>query len=87
MIYDVLAVYDKKAKAFFPPFFSSNVAVGVRMVASAVNDPTHQLSKYSADFSVYHLGMFNDEHAEFTLFPEKVVYAECVQLKAEVQRV
>lgn len=67
MILQVFAVYDSKAKAFAHPFFCPNAELAKRYFADGANDPTLQLCKNAEDFSLFHLGEWNDADATFTL--------------------
>lgn len=65
MILQVMAVYDQKARAFLMPFYVSHVDVGVRSFGQAANTPGHQVCAHPEDFSLWHLGRFNDDNATF----------------------
>lgn len=65
MILQVFAIYDSKAKAFTQPFYSPNAAMAQRYFANGANDPTLQLCKNSEDFTLFHLGEWDDGTAEF----------------------
>lgn len=71
MIFKVLAVYDVKAQAFMTPFFTSTLAVGVRSFTAAVNAKGTAMGDSPGDFTLYELGTFNDEKAEFELLPQR----------------
>lgn len=81
MIQQVVACYDKKARAFMHPFYASHVDVALRSFKEAANTPTHQVCVHPEDFALYHLGTFNDENAQFTLAAQPVHLAEAIQLK------
>lgn len=81
MILQVLVTFDKKARAFMMPIYVAHVDVAVRVVAQCANEPEHQLCKFAEDFALYHLGTFNDENAEFTLYPQPKHICEVLNLK------
>lgn len=81
MILQMMGCYDKKARAFLPPFYSAHVDVAVRVFAQCANDPTHQVCVYADDFALYHLGTFNDENAGMEVFPQPRHMADALQLK------
>lgn len=83
MILQMMTCFDKKARAFLPPFFTAHVDVGVRVFAQCANDGTHQVCLYAEDFSLWHLGTFNDESGLVERFPQPVHKAEAIQLKGE----
>jgi len=43
MILHVMAVYDKKARAYCNPFFTANPDIGMRALSGAVNSPGTQM--------------------------------------------
>lgn len=72
MIQQIMCVYDSKARAHLVPFFVANIELGIRAFEGAANDPTHELARHPEDFTLLHLGEFNDENAEFSLKPRPV---------------
>lgn len=67
MIYEVFSVHDEKADAFLPPFILPNIAMAKRAFGNCVNSQNHQFAENPADFTLFRLGQFNDESAEFYL--------------------
>lgn len=63
MISAMFAVFDQKAKAYMQPFFSQSAGTAARAFAVAVNDPTTMLSKHPEDFSLWEIGVFDDDSA------------------------
>lgn len=57
----IFSIYDSKAKVFSQAFFSPNIAVALRSFSVAVNDRETQLFKHPEDFSVFHIGEFDDD--------------------------
>lgn len=78
---EVMSVYDTKARAFLPPFFVPHVDVGLRSLASAANEPGHQLNRYAADFEIYHLGSWDDGTGVFDPKPQPFSYGRVIVLK------
>lgn len=72
MIMQVLVVYDSKARAHLLPMFVSHVEVGERGFADAANDDTTVIGRNPADFSLFHIGEWDDEIAEYTAFPSRI---------------
>lgn len=77
----VFSVYDIKARAFAFPFYCGNTEIALRYLAEGANDPTLQLCKNSEDFTLYHLGEWNDENAEFKSTQPPMVVARASDLK------
>lgn len=83
----VMAAYDKKARAFLNPFYSTHIDVGVRAFAQAANTTEHQVYLHPEDFALYQLGTFNDENGAFELLGTPVHIAEALSLKKGIQHV
>lgn len=81
MITNVMAAFDKKARAFMTPFFSAHVDVAIRSFKQAATTPDHQVSQHPEDFSLYHLGTYNDENAVFTLLATPAHVAEALSFQ------
>lgn len=67
MILQIFSVYDSKAKAFAYPFYCPNLELAKRYFAQGANDATLQLCTNSEDFSLFHLGEWDDATSIFTL--------------------
>lgn len=61
MIKNIYSVFDKKAQLFCAPFCSINDDTATRDFSYAANDPTSDIGRYSIDYSLYFLGVFDDE--------------------------
>ncbi|AXH73617.1 MAG: nonstructural protein [Microviridae sp.] len=81
MILQVFAVYDSKAKAYAQPFYAPNKGLATRYFADGANDPTLQMCKHSEDFTLFHLGSWNDENGSFELLPAPQSLALAASLK------
>lgn len=87
MILQVFAVYDSKLKAFMIPFFQQNTALAIRAFKTGANDPGSQLCGHPEDFSLHHLGAYDDETADFKLHipPVNLGLASNFKVSAHVQ--
>lgn len=56
----MFAVFDSKAKAFMLPFYAPLPAIAVRHFETAANDPNLELCKHAEDFTLFHVGEFDD---------------------------
>lgn len=66
MILEVFAVYDSKVATFGPPFMSNHINEAKRGFREAVNNPQTQLRKYPEDYSLMHLGSFDNQTGKYT---------------------
>lgn len=60
------AVYDSKAEAYIQPFFSQTIGTATRSFEQAVNTPDHDFSRYGADYTLFHLGDFDQSTGTWT---------------------
>lgn len=63
----IFAIYDSKAEAYLPPFFMKSKGEALRALASHVNDPQHNFSKYAEDFTIFEIGSWDDSNSKFDL--------------------
>ena len=63
----IFAIYDSKANAFMTPFFSQTTGTAVRDFESAVNSENSTFGKYAADYTLFHLGEFDQSSAGFAM--------------------
>lgn len=62
----MFAVYDSTTQIYAQPNFLATIQVAQRMWPEAANDPNSQIGKYPADFTLFHLGEYDDETGKFT---------------------
>lgn len=63
----VFSVHDSKAEAFIQPFYAPTVGVACRMFEQACNDETSDFNKYAGDYTLFHLGEFDQDSASFNI--------------------
>lgn len=62
----IFTIFDSKAAAYLPPFFLHQKAMATRAFADACNNPESQISKNPADYTLFHIGEFDDNNAKIT---------------------
>lgn len=89
MILNVFSVFDAKMRAFLRPFFETNRGTAIRAFVDAGKDPEHAFSQHAEDFSLFHLGEFDQESGEFNLLPAPEPLGNVLQLRppAELREV
>nr|QRQ90059.1 MAG: nonstructural protein [Microviridae sp.] len=84
MQYKILAIRDRAADVFGQPIFTSSVGGAIRAFSDEINTPRegNNYNRHPEDFDLYHLGSFDDESAEFTLFkkPEQVAVGKDLKI-------
>lgn len=72
MILKVFSIYDSKAEAYLPPFCFAATGMAIRAFADMANDPNHQVGRHPEDYTLFELGVFDDEHGQYTQDAAKV---------------
>lgn len=57
----LFCVYDAQSKLYEVPFGRPTIGVAIRAFGQAVKTPDSALAKSAADFSLWHIGAFDDE--------------------------
>lgn len=60
MNHNIYAVYDSKSESYTTPFFDHAEGRAIRTFADCCNDPGHQFGKHPADYTLFHLGTYDD---------------------------
>lgn len=55
----VFSVFDSKAEAYLRPYFAETKGLAVRAFRDASNDPTHEMCKHAADYTLFEIGSFD----------------------------
>lgn len=67
MITQVYSIYDSKAGVFHRPFYMHYEAEAMRACIELASDNSTTPGKYPHDFSLFHLGAFDDNKGTFEL--------------------
>jgi hypothetical protein len=57
----MFAIYDSKATAYLPPFNLPTIQMAKRTFTDTVNDLKHSFSQHPEDYTLFHIGEFDDE--------------------------
>lgn len=60
------AVHDSKAHAYMSPILSHNNEMAIRSFSNSVNDPNSEFHKNPLDYSLFHIGTYDDETSLIT---------------------
>lgn len=66
----IFSIYDEKAKAYVNTFFQPHVGQALRAFVNTTKDPKTQIHNNPEDFSLYHIGEFDDSSANIKSFNE-----------------
>jgi hypothetical protein len=67
MIHIVFSIHDQKADAFLPPFILPKEEMAKRTFYDCVNSEDHQFGAHPADYTLFKLGLFDDESGTYLL--------------------
>ncbi len=62
----VFSIHDSKAEAFIQPFYSQTTGTAVRSFEQACNDANSDFHKFAGDYTLFELGEFDQNTAQFT---------------------
>jgi len=69
MLQKLFSIYDSKAESFSNPVYLNSTGLAVRTFSDSVQDPESQFAKHPADYTLFELGTYDDNTAEFKLLP------------------
>lgn len=74
---ELFCIYDAKAKFYNKPFNFPNTQTAMRMFTDLANDPNSEICKHPEDYTMFHLGSYDDEQAKITVnkIPEPICSA------------
>lgn len=81
MILQIFAVYDSKADAYLQPFFMPSKGQAMRSFQDLSNEPKTQFNKHPEDFTLFHIGEFDDMDATIKTLDAKIPLALASELK------
>lgn len=69
----MFTIYDSKAFAYLPPFYLHKEEMAQRAFGECVNSKEHQFGKHPQDYTLFKVGVFDDETAVCVTFaPESL---------------
>ena len=71
MLYQMFVQYDSKADAYSLPFWALTVPAGVRAFSDMALNPETLVNRHPADFTLFHVGEFNDVSGQVKMFDVK----------------
>lgn len=77
----MFTVYDSKAEAYLPPFYSKSKGEALRSFTDAVNDPQSQLNKHPEDYTLFEVGDFDENLGGFIILEAKTALGTAIDFK------
>lgn len=65
MLKKIFTVFDHAAEAYLQPFFLDTAGQAIRTFTEAVNDPNHPFGKYPKDYTLFHIGTYDESNGHF----------------------
>lgn len=78
---NLFTVYDVKKESYLPPFVMRTPAEAIRGFVTTLNDQKTDYCMYPQDFTLFHLGTFDDVTCEFDIYEAKKSLGNGVELK------
>lgn len=80
MIEQIFTVFDTKSKTYSPTIYFKQIGEASRAFSDAVNKENHQYNLHPEDYSLYHIGQWDNLTAKYTDIDPKLLYTG-LQLK------
>lgn len=78
---NIYTIFDSASGAYMRPFFAQSDGQATRSFGDIARDENHEIGKHPEDYSLYRVGIFDDNKAEIT--PEdKTCLATAMELIA-----
>lgn len=88
MIKLIFTIYDSKAETYMDPFCAKTKGEAVRMFTDTCNDPNHQFYRHAEDYTLFHLGTYDDNQATHDLLATPVALGIAIEFRqSEIQEV
>jgi len=78
---NIYVIYDSKARVYNKPFYQINHEICHRTCTDILSQP-NDIAKHPEDFTVFHLGAYDDESAMFHLLDTPVSLFRFHELQA-----
>lgn len=64
---EYFSVFDSAAGAYLEPFPCPTIEVAIRRFREAIHTPDHQFQKFPEDYTLFHVGSFDQSTGKFTV--------------------
>jgi len=81
MIHNMFTVYDSKAEAYLPPFYEQTKGSALRAFMDTCSRPDHPFYKHPEDYTLFHLGSFDDNDKSFDILRTAEPLGTAIELK------
>jgi len=67
MLQQIFTIYDSKIEAYLQPFFMPTKGAAIRAVTDTLASPDHIFAKHPEDYTLFHLGSYEDGKSTFEI--------------------
>lgn len=85
MIHQIFTVYDAATEAFLQPFFAPTVGAALRIFGEACDDPNHQFVKHAGDYTLFHIGVYDDASAAIDALMAPLKLGSALELRSAAE--
>ena len=85
MIHQMFTIFDSKAEVYNKPFYFINETVAIRAAYDLIQAGDSEIAKHPEDFTMFHMGEFDDTSATFNLKEAKTVLCNFQEIAAAVE--
>lgn len=82
----MFSVFDVKSATYRTPLFMQREGMAIRAFADLVNEPDNLVAKHPEDFTLVHVGDFDDETAEIVSQKPRVICTAASLVKPSVHQ-
>ncbi len=79
MILQIFDIFDSATGSYARPFFMLSKGEATRAFVDIINDDQSSIHKHPEDFTLFHLGSFDQETAEFKSLPAPSSMGKAIQ--------
>lgn len=80
MVLKLFSVFDRKAAAYWQPFCAATPGMAERFIMDQLSEPKSPMAKYPEDFSLVHVGDWDDSAGKCVGFQEPKVVCQVAAL-------
>jgi hypothetical protein len=85
MIIQCFTVFDSKVGAYNFPFQEHSTGAALRAFIDAIEDTSSALNKHPEDYTLFHIGSYDNATAKFEIFKTPTPLGVALELKAQNQ--
>jgi len=77
----VFSIYDSKVGAYMKPFYAHSAGEAMRTVVDASSGQDNMLSRHPGDFTLFELGVYDDQSGQFAQLEAKINLGTIIELR------